>query len=125
MAINTITISGRIATDLEIRQAKESKVLRFTVAQDKYNGKSKDKTARFIPCVAWNKLAETIEKYTEKGKQITVSGTLEVDQYKDDKGNSKTSAYINISDVDIHEFKGKSKDIREELRSDQAGEIPF
>ena len=59
---------------------KGTPVARFTVACNA----GKDEDATFLWCVAYNKAAETIAKYFEKGQPILVAGLLR--SYKDAKG---------------------------------------
>jgi len=77
--MNNVILTGRIAKDLEIRYTQTGKAYcRLTLAVDR--GMSKEKkqeaeakgqpTADFINCVAWNKLAETINKYSGIRKSL-------------------------------------------------------
>lgn len=70
--MNLSIISGRMVKDPEVRYTNSGKaVCSFTVAVN--DGKDK---AQFVPCVAWEKTAETIGKWFDKGSPITLTGHL-------------------------------------------------
>ena len=70
--MNSVNIIGRITKDVEVKKTNSGKsVCTFFVAvqRDKEN-------ADFIPCTAWETMAENIGKYFHKGDQIGISGVL-------------------------------------------------
>ncbi|WP_288866838.1 single-stranded DNA-binding protein [uncultured Sneathia sp.] len=56
----------------------------FTLAVNKPKMKDKEQETNFINCTAWNKTAETICNWLEKGNRVVVLGRLDVSK-KDDK----------------------------------------
>lgn len=75
--MNLVIISGRLCADPELRQTNSNKpVCLFTVAVEDGKDKDGNKKAQFVPCVAWDKTAETISKYFLKGNPITLTGHL-------------------------------------------------
>ena len=58
-------------------------IANFTLAVDKVK-KEGQKSANFINCVAFGKRAETISQYVFKGHLISVSGSLENNNYEKD-----------------------------------------
>lgn len=88
MAINNITLQGNITKELELRQAGSGSVLNFTVASqrdyvDKQTGK---RESDFINCVAFNKTAEIIAQYFDKGSEILVVGRMQSGSYENKEG---------------------------------------
>ena len=87
---NKVILIGRLAKDpLVSYTPSKMKVARFTVAcgrqwKDKNTGEVRSQ-ADFITCVAWTYLAEVLEKYTSKGKQLMVEGRLSVRDFDDPK----------------------------------------
>lgn len=78
--MNNVNLIGRITKDLEMQQTNNGKnYVRFTLAvnRDKDN-------ADFISCVAWNKTAELICNYHQKGSQIGVTGAINTGSYEKD-----------------------------------------
>lgn len=79
--INSIVLVGRTTKDIELKENKNGKCyVQFTLA---VNRLSKEEQADFIPCVAWNKTAETMAKYVHKGTMIGVEGRLQVRNYEE------------------------------------------
>ena len=79
--INSIVLVGRTTKDIELKENKNRKCyVQFTLA---VNRPSKEEQADFIPCVAWNKTAETMAKYVQKGTMIGVEGRLQVRNYEE------------------------------------------
>ena len=78
--LNKCILMGRITKDLEIRQAGETKVLKFNLA---VNRMKKDE-ADFISCVSFGKTAEFITQYMSKGSQIAIEGRIQTGSYDKD-----------------------------------------
>jgi single-strand DNA-binding protein len=96
MALNHITIMGRMTRDPELRYTKTEKaVASFTLAVDRDFGEGVD----FINCVAWEKVGEFVSKYFEKGKVAIVAGKLQMREYTDREGNKRTAAEVVASNV--------------------------
>ena len=105
MALNHITIMGRLTADSELRRTTTGKaVVSFTIACDK---PGKDNGASFIPCVAWEKTGEFINKYFSKGSAIIVEGRLESRQYETKDNQKRTVLEVIVSQA---HFCGKKED---------------
>ena len=121
--LNNITIHGRLTKDVELRYTKSEKaVASFTVACDR---PGKDSGADFIPCVAWEKTAEMIDRYFHKGSQILVSGRLAQRDYEDKNGNKRTTYEVVVNTVDFCDSKAKDTTPQFVEVDDDDGEIPF
>ena len=89
--INNVLIVGRITHDLELRKTSTDKsVCEFSVAVNRIGQDTTD----FITCQVWNKQAENLVKYCEKGCLIGIEGCLRIDQYKDKEDKIRTKAYV-------------------------------
>lgn len=89
--INNVLIVGRITHDLELRKTSADKsVCEFSVAVNRIGQDTTD----FITCQVWNKQAENLVKYCEKGCLIGIEGCLRIDQYKDKEDKTRTKAYV-------------------------------
>lgn len=74
--MNDIRILGRLATAPEMKRSAAGRDYTwFTVAVPRKNDK---KEADFIRCVAFDKLAAAIYQHCGKGRQVLVSGRLQV-----------------------------------------------
>jgi single-strand DNA-binding protein len=91
--MNKVVLIGRLTRDPELRYSQGGKAFTtFTLAVDRRFSKDKQQTADFIPCVAWDKLAEIIGNNLAKGRRVGVEGRLQTRTY-DAKDGSKRSAF--------------------------------
>ena len=121
--LNEIVLMGRLTKDPEMRNTQSGKfVTTFTLAVDRdFDG---DKTD-FFTCVAWNKTAEFVKQYIEKGQLITVKGSMQSREWSDKNGNNRLSWDVQVTNVYPCERK-KKPDIQAADFSDLDDEdIPF
>ena len=105
MALNSVTLSGRLVEDPIVNQVGKDNitVCRFTMAVDK---KGKDAGTNFIDCTAWRWTGEAIGKYFKKGSMIFILGRLNQETWeKDGKRNTKLGVV-----VDDFSFTGSKSD---------------
>lgn len=104
--MNKAILMGRLTKEPEIRYTQNNTpVCNFTLAVDRQF--SKDKQADFISCQAWQKTAEFISKYFQKGSMIAVVGRIQTRTWEDNEGKKR---YITEVIVDEAYFTGsKSK----------------
>lgn len=119
MALNHITIMGRLTADPEIRRTTTGKaVVSFIIACDK---PGKDSGASFIPCVAWEKTGEFIGNYFKKGSAIVLEGRIESRQYETKDGQKRTAIELVASQA---HFCGKKED-NNEPKNESYGFVPL
>lgn len=77
---------GKITKDPEIKMTQGGKqICRFSIANEE--GWGKNKKTDFIPCLAWDKTANTISTYFKKGDSIFVEGIWQNSPWqKNEKG---------------------------------------
>ena len=111
--MNNVILTGRIAKDLEIRYTQTGTAYcRLTLAVDRGMSKKKKQeaeakgqpTADFINCVAWNKLAETINRYSGKGRKILVEGSIQTGNFTAEDGSKRYTTDILVNRAEILEF---------------------
>ena len=104
--MNKVILIGRLTKDPEIRYTQNNTpVCSFALAVDRRF--SKDKQADFINCQAWQKTAEFISKYFQKGSMIAVVGRIQTRTWEDNEGKKR---YITEVIADEAYFTGsKSK----------------
>lgn len=88
--MNKVILVGRTTKDIEVKEIKvkgkeDTLVANFTLAVD---DRKSDETS-FINCVAWGKLAETLENYVKKGMPIAIWGRMRTHDYEDKDGNRR------------------------------------
>lgn len=81
--LNSITISGRLTRDPELRFTNNGDgILDFSIASsEKY--KDSERTI-FIDCAIFGKRAEKLSEFLSKGKQVAVTGKLRQDFWETD-----------------------------------------
>ena len=99
--LNIVAVMGRLARDPEMRQTTSGKsVASFTIACDRgrkdANGQS---VCDWLNIVAWDKTAEFVCKYFQKGSMIAIDGRLQTRQYQDKTGQNRTAVEIVANNV--------------------------
>ena len=104
--MNRVCLVGRLTKKPELRESESgTKQTTFTLAVNRIK-----EGADFISCVAWNKTAELIEKYIDKGRELGVEGRIQTNSYEDKEGNRK---YVTNVAVDNITFIGSRSDDKE------------
>jgi len=99
---NLVILIGNVGKDPEIKYNDNGSVVASLVlaTNDGYKDKSGqwvDKTTwHNITC--WGTLAQRVEKFIQKGTNITVHGRLAVDTWTDNSGQKKYKNYVQMSE---------------------------
>jgi len=106
--MNNCNFIGRLTKDPEVKSIGEAgKVANFTIAvRRKGKGKEGEPDADFLRMVAFNKVAELIEAYFHKGKEIGVSSRCRHRSYEKDG----VTQYITEFVIDDITFIGSKED---------------
>lgn len=104
--MNKVILIGRLAKDPEARATTTGKNLaNFPLAVSE----GKDK-AQFFNCVAWNKTADLICNYCQKGSQVMVSGKIQNRSWDKPDGTKGYATDIVASEIEFLSSKSKSSD---------------
>lgn len=107
--MNHVILTGRLVRDPEIRYTDSKKaVASFTLAVDDGKGRDGERRSQFIPCVAWEKTAELIDRDFVKGDPLTVLGRITVRSYEKD-GAKRYVTEVTVSGIEYPMTK-KSRD---------------
>ena len=107
--MNQVTLVGRIANDLELKQTQTGKLFcQFNLAVTRFGGEGAD----FIPVQVWNKAAENLVKFQTKGSQIAISGRLSVESYETE-GQKRTFTKVIANEVEFLGSKPQEKTVAE------------
>jgi single-strand DNA-binding protein len=109
---NTTILIGRITKALEMKTTVNGvNILSFTVA---INKKVKDKDqVSYISCVAFNKTAEILTTYADKGSLVLVDGELQSRSYEKD-GKTVYVTEVLVGRVVLLDRKEKTANIEDE-----------
>jgi len=87
--MNNVSLSGRLTKKPEIHLTKGEKPKAVCTAVLAVRRPTTKKQSDFIVVVFWNKDAEIVAKYLDKGSLIEVKGMLQSRSYEDKDGNRK------------------------------------
>ena len=113
--MNRVILTGNVVRDNDVKDTATTKVLKNTLAVKREF--KKDETD-FVNYVAFGKVAELLEKYTQKGSKLLIQGRLQIGSYEKD-GIKRSTADIIVENI---EFIGGNKQNKE---SDFIGEPSF
>ena len=116
--LNTITISGRICNDLELKTTTNgTEVLSFTIACERdYKDQNGEKPVDFIDCIAFKHTAVFVSKYFAKGRMAIVNGKLQTRTWQDKDGNKRKSTEIVADNVYFADSKNNAEANKNENR---------
>lgn len=126
--INRVVLVGRLTRDPELRKTTSgASVASFTLAVDNRMAKdSSEKSASFIPCIAWNLTADNVVKYTRKGSLVAIDGFIVQRTYE---RKDKTIANVIEVIADAVQFLTpkvkEEKPTEEEAKTAQDKKLPF
>ena len=114
--INTVILTGRLTKDIELRRTTSGKTCTsFTLAVNR----NKQETD-FINCVAWDKVAELLERYTHKGFQIGVEGRIQTRNYDDRNGKKVYITEVLVNSISFLEpIKSDTSDFNKGVTNTQ------
>jgi single-strand DNA-binding protein len=109
---NTTILIGRITKALEMKTTTNGvNILSFTVAINK-KVKEKDQVS-YISCVAFNKTAEILTTYADKGSLVLVDGELQSRSYEKDNRTVYVTEVL-VGRVVLLDRKEKTANIEDE-----------
>ena len=120
--MNKTILTGRLTKDVEMKSTQNgTNLVRFTLAVERKKSKEKDKTADFISCIAYARIAELVNQYCKKGHKIGIIGHIQTGSYEKDGKRIYTTDII----VDELEFLESKKQSDEYVPVVDDGELPF
>ncbi|MYC37812.1 MAG: single-stranded DNA-binding protein [Chloroflexi bacterium] len=97
--INKVELLGRVGNDPEMRYtASGIAVTQLRLATDRLRRDGDDETD-WHQVVVWDKLAEAVAQYVEKGQRIYVAGRLAQNSWTGDDGQRRYRTEIHAQDV--------------------------
>lgn len=95
---NRVQLIGNLGNTPEIITLESGKKLaKFSIATNEtYKNAQGEKVTdtQWHNVVAWNKTAEIVEKYLEKGKEVMIEGKLTSRSFEDKEGNKRYIAEV-------------------------------
>ncbi len=119
--INKAILMGRLTRDPELRHTGSgTPVCSFSIAIN--SGSGENQTTDYINCVAWNKTAEFVNKYFDKGRMIAVIGRIQTRSWEGQDGKKNYATEVVVNEVSFCESKRQSDVTENETTDDDADE---
>ena len=100
---NKVQLIGNLGNAPEVKTLESGKKMaRFSVAtSESYRNAKGEKVTetQWHNLVAWGKVAEIVEKYLTKGKEVAIEGKLISRSYNDKDGNKKYITEVQVSEL--------------------------
>jgi len=94
--LNSVILIGRLTRDPEMRYTPSGKAvanMRLAVDRGTVNQQGERETD-FIDVVVWERQAETVVNYLQKGRLVAVQGRLQIRQYTTQEGQKREKAEV-------------------------------
>jgi single-strand DNA-binding protein len=108
--INKVIIVGRLTRDAELKYTSNGfAVCKFSLAVNrrKKSGDQWVEEANFFDVVLWGRMAEAINQYLVKGKQVAVEGELRQNRWEQD-GQPRSKVEITANNLQLLGGTGSS-----------------
>lgn len=101
--LNCVVLQGRLVAAPELKTTNSGKsVANFRVAVDRsYVKPGEERQVDFITIVVWDKTADFVSKYFNKGSMIVVQGSIQTRNYEDSNGNKRTAFEVVAREVNF------------------------
>lgn len=104
--MNSCQLVGRMVADPEIKFANNgNQFAKFRIAVDRRGKTENGPTADFIPCTAFGKQAEFLDKYFKKGQRIGLTGHIQTGSYDDRDGKKVYTMELIVDSLEFVESK--------------------
>lgn len=108
--MNRVELIGRLTSKPELRFTSTNKaVTKFSVAINRLND-----GVDFINVLAWEKQAENIANYLDKGSLVGIEGNIQTGTYEDKDGNKRTTFEVVANRVEFLESKKTTQESTQE-----------
>ena len=100
---NKVQLIGNLGNAPEVKTLESGKKMaRFSVAtSESYRNAKGEKVTetQWHNLVAWGKVADIVEKYLTKGKEVAIEGKLVNRSYNDKDGNKKYITEVQVNEL--------------------------
>lgn len=123
--MNKVVLIGRLTKDPELRFTPGSgaAVTTLTLAVDRYNPKTNQNEADFIPIVIWGKQAENTANYMSKGGQVAISGKIQTRSYDAKDGTKRYITEVVADQFGGVQFLGNKGEVNQNDGSNKFGNM--
>lgn len=126
--MNKVVLIGRLVKDPELKfiPGTGTPTASVTIAVDRWNRQTQQNEADFIPLIFWNKQAENIANYCQKGSQIAVAGKMQTRSYDAKDGTKRYVTEVVVNDLQfLNKAKSSGQSLNGFTEEENNGDIPF
>ena len=101
--MNKVFLIGNLTRDPELTEtAIGVSVCHFAIAVNRsYTNGDGERQTDFFNCTAWRGLADNISRYCTKGSKVAVTGSIQIRNYEDNKGITRTAVDVIVQDCEF------------------------
>ena len=124
---NGVTLIGRLTADPQRKYTQGGmEIAEFSIANNYYVSTKNTTEVNYFDIVAFDKLAETANKYLTKGKQVLISGSLRQERWQDrHTGKTQSRVIIILQGMQMLADKKESNNTAENNSQEDDEEVPF
>lgn len=124
--LNNCILMGRLTHTPELYTLKSGKnVLRFSLAVNRPKIKNEEVKTDFIDCIAWDKTAEFINKYFQKGDALILEGKIETRDSKDKQGTVRKVTEVIAREIHFCDYAKKKDKPDNQSNQETFDDMPF
>ena len=99
--INRVELLGRVGSDPELRRTQNGMaVVQLRLATDRRSrDESSENQTDWHTVVCWDKQAEAVAQYVQKGERVYVAGRLNHQSWETDSGERRSRTEVHASEV--------------------------
>ena len=109
---NKVQLIGNVGNEPEITNLESGKkVVKFSMATNEFYKNSegeKQQDTQWHNIVAWGKIAEIVEKYVGKGKEVALEGKLTSRSYETKEGEKRYVTEVVVDEILLLGIKGEN-----------------
>ena len=125
--MNVVILRGNLTRDVELRTTQnDNKVAKFGIAvRREIKNSEGNYDSDFFNCIAFGKLAETIDKYFHKGSGIIIEGHIQTGSYEKEDGTKVFTTDIVVGKIEFDRKPVESKKEDKETEPEMPKEDPY
>ena len=110
--MNNVTLIGRVAREIDLRKTQSgASVATIVIAVDRDFVSDGKREADFINVEVWNKVAEYCFNNIEKGRLISVQGSIRTNRYETKDGQKRTNFIVRANRITTLERPRKMNEV--------------
>ncbi len=97
--INTVTLTGRLVRDPELRSTNSgTSVANTALAVERFR-KDQENDVSFVDLTIWGNFAELVAKKARKGDSVTIEGRLNQEKWQTTEGENRSKLVVVVNSL--------------------------